>query len=61
KKTADTVIKAFVNAEKNANSPTKQTLQQLKNFAEKAMQAISSKDKNKDIAEKEKPKSGQER
>lgn len=61
KKTADIVIKAFVNAEKNANSPTKQTLQQLKNFAEKAMQAISSKDKNKDIAEKEKPKSGQER
>lgn len=63
KKTADSVIKAFVGAEKKEKSTSGQTLQQLKNFASKAIKNIEiEKGKVREFAkEKINRKSGQER
>ena len=63
KKTADSVIKAFAGAEKKEKSTSGQTLQQLKNFASKAIKNIEiEKGKVREFAkEKINRKSGQER
>lgn len=63
KKTADSVIKAFAGAEKKEKSTSGQTLQQLKDFASKAIKNIEiEKSKVKEFAkEKINRKSGQER
>ncbi len=61
-KTVTSIEKSIRTAEKSAKNPAKQTLQQLKSFAAEAVKVGNGvKDKVMDMAEKVKPKSGQER